>query len=346
MRRQRPADELEREEEPASAAPAPVAVGARRRAPRAAADGRQRRSVADAGALAVHGRAAGAGPKPASAPADYDKARAERDAFVVAGKKGPVTYNPSTRNPDNYYGGFDVAYDPVAQTLQITVKGAIKFLPGMALKSGLAEAKEPSPEAAAAADAINALPRRRRAAEVKKWRWSKDDGPDTDDEKNFLAAFKSIVVSTWQGKHPFHCSKKYWEDLGADTVIDIQITEGDQGAADHMKMNAYKVPPTMAIAKADVTRTDAAKGAFGNTMNAQQLHRAPEELQPARLGHRLRPRHDQPHRGREGDPGHAGRRDARRAGRRHDPGERRHGQGPRCRRCRRGRPASPRSATR
>ena len=50
-------------------------------------------------------------------------------------------------------------------------------------------------------------------------------------------------------------------------MVDIQIAEGDQGAADHMKMNAYKVPPTMAIAKAEVTRTEAAKGAFGNTMN-------------------------------------------------------------------------------
>src|SRR5918994_360792 len=100
----------------------------------------------------------------------------------------------------------------------------------------------------------------------KKGQWSNDGGPDKDDETAFLDAFKSIVVSTWQGKHPCHCSKRYWEDLGADTVIDIQIAEGDQGAADHMKMNAFKVPPTMSIAKADVTRTTKAKGAFGNTL--------------------------------------------------------------------------------
>ncbi len=266
MRRQGLADETELEEAPASATPEPSRSSAAEllALQQTAGNAAVSRMLARWPFMAAPPAAV---TSPASASADYDKARAERDAFVAAGKKGPVTYNPSTRNPDNYYGGFDVAYDPVAQTLQITVKGAIKFLPGMALKSGLAEAKEPSPEAATAADAINALPRRRRAAEVKKWRWSKDDGPDKDDEKDFLAAFKSIVVSTWQGKHPFHCSKKYWEDLGADTVIDIQIAEGDQGAADHMKMNAYKVPPTMAIAKAEVTRTDAAKGAFGNTMN-------------------------------------------------------------------------------
>ena len=148
----------------------------------------------------------------------------------------------------------------------MTVKGAISFLPGMALKAGLAEAKEPSPAARTAADAINALPADKRAAEVAKWRWSKDGGPEPDDEKTFLTTFKSIVTSTWQGKHPFHCSKRYWEDLGADTLIDIQITEGAQGATDHMKVNAYKVPPTMSIASANVDRTDKPKGAFGNTL--------------------------------------------------------------------------------
>ncbi len=205
-------------------------------------------------------------PKPVSAPVDYGQARADRDTFVAAGKKGPITYNPSTRNPDNYYGGFDVTYDPFAQTLQVTVKGAIAFLPGMALKAGLAEAKEPSPAARTARDAINALPAAKRAAEVAKWRWSKDGGPEADDEKTFLATFKSLVTSTWQGKHPFHCSKRYWEDLGADTMIDIQITEGTQAATDHMKVNAYKVPATMSIASANVNRTDKPKGAFGNTL--------------------------------------------------------------------------------
>ncbi len=42
----------------------------------------------------------------------YDDARKERDTFVAAGKKGPQTYNPSTNNAANYYGGFDVEYEP------------------------------------------------------------------------------------------------------------------------------------------------------------------------------------------------------------------------------------------
>ncbi|HZB77697.1 MAG TPA: hypothetical protein VE526_15810 [Solirubrobacteraceae bacterium] len=260
MRRQRTADETGREEERQLAPPEPSWSPAAELLT-------MQQTLGNAAVSRMVARApVTAPPGPTSTSSEYDKARAARDAFVLAGKKGPVTYNPSARNPANYYGGFDVAYDPAAQTLQIIVKGAIKFLPGMALKSGLAEAKEASPEAAAAADAINALPAADRAAEVTKWQWSKDGGPDKDDETAFLDAFKSIVVSTWQGKHPFHCSKRYWEDLGADTVIDIQIAEGDQGAADHMKMNAFKVPPTMSIAKADVTRTTKAKGAFGNTL--------------------------------------------------------------------------------
>src|SRR4051794_5695794 len=39
---------------------------------------------------------------------EYEQARKDRDAIVAAGKNGPQTYNPSTRNPENYYGGFDV----------------------------------------------------------------------------------------------------------------------------------------------------------------------------------------------------------------------------------------------
>src|SRR5689334_15676316 len=111
---------------------------------------------------------------PAGAQAEFDQARKDRDTFIAAGKKGPTTYNPTTNNPANYYGGFDVTYNPAAETLDVKVKSSIKFLPGMALVSGLAVAKEPSADASAAADAINALPAAARAAEVTKWKWSKD----------------------------------------------------------------------------------------------------------------------------------------------------------------------------
>src|SRR4051812_3398343 len=53
---------------------------------------------------------------------EYEQARKDRDAFVAGGKKGPQTYNPTSRNPENYYGGFDVAYDPAVEELAITLK--------------------------------------------------------------------------------------------------------------------------------------------------------------------------------------------------------------------------------
>src|SRR5215203_3463875 len=43
---------------------------------------------------------------PAGAQADFDQARKDRETFIAAGKKGPTTYNPTTNNPANYYGGF------------------------------------------------------------------------------------------------------------------------------------------------------------------------------------------------------------------------------------------------
>src|ERR671911_570108 len=124
MRRQRTADETEREEERAPAAPEPS------RSPAAQLLTLQQ-TLGNAAVSRMVARApVTAPPGPTSASSDYDKARAARDAFVLAGKKGPVTYNPSTRNPANYYGGFDVAYDPAAQTLQILRKGPRQNFPG------------------------------------------------------------------------------------------------------------------------------------------------------------------------------------------------------------------------
>ena len=119
---------MERQREPAAAEPEELRRPAARMPPSTAAGMLTLQRTA--GNAAVSGMLArfpgitlppGLAPKPLSAPVDYSQARADRDAFVQAGKKGPITYNPSTRNPDNYYGGFDVSYDPLAQTLQITV---------------------------------------------------------------------------------------------------------------------------------------------------------------------------------------------------------------------------------
>ena len=214
----------------------------------------------------------------------YDTARKEREQFIAQGKKGPQTYNPSTNNKDNYYGGFDVEYDPAKGAFTVTLKGAVLFVAGMTLDpaTGRAQAVEPSPQTAAAAAAINKLPKAKRPAEVAKWSWSSAGGPDANDEQEFLDNFKSSVQSAWSKKHPFYCTKKYWEDLGAETQVKVEIGKvaaaagkaGDQ----HMLVNAHKVVKGFIGGAADVSRpASGGGGPFGNVMNVTSEDATPRK---------------------------------------------------------------------
>jgi hypothetical protein len=215
----------------------------------------------------------------------YDDARAEREAFVSAGKKGPQTYNPSTNNAANYYGGFDVEYDPAAGELQVTLKGAVNFLAGMTTTpNGRAQAVEPSAQTAAAAAEINRLPRDQRPAEIAKWTWSSAGGPDASDETDLLTNFKSSIEGAWQEKHPFHCTKQYWEDLGATTKINVvvnKVADATGKTADqHMLVNTYKVAQGFVGGNADVSRAGGGgNAAFDNVMNITS-----EDVVPRRDG--------------------------------------------------------------
>jgi hypothetical protein len=203
----------------------------------------------------------------------YDDARKARDAFVAAGKKGPQTYNPSTRNSENYYGGFDVEYDPGKDELLVTLKGGVLFLAGIVLDSaGRAQPAETSAQTAAAAAAINAMPAAGRAAAVLQWQWSTAGGPDANDEQDFLDGFKSSVESAWSKKHPFHVTKEHWQDVGAETTMKVEINKvaaaGGKGATQHMLVNAHKVPKNFVGGAADVSRPTGKTGsAFDNVMN-------------------------------------------------------------------------------
>jgi len=213
----------------------------------------------------------------------YDAARKERDEFVAHGKKGPQAYNPSTNNKANYYGGFDVEYDPGSGALLVTLKGAVLFVAGMSLDAGgRAQAVEPSAQTAAAAAAINRLPKAARAAEVAKWTWSSAGGPDANDEQEFLDGFKSSVEAAWRKKHPFHCTKEYWEDLGAETEINVVVGKvaaaGGKAAGQHMLVNAHKVVKGFVGGAADVSRPTGAGGtAFDNIMNVTSEDAVPRK---------------------------------------------------------------------
>lgn len=217
-------------------------------------------------------------PAPTSSPYNplqegFDAARKERETFIAAGKKGPQIYNPSASNKDNYYGGFDVSYDPATAEMLVNLKGAVLFLAGMSLDpAGRAQAIEPSAQTAAAAATINKLPKAARAAEVAKWTWSSAGGPDSSDETDLLTGFKSSIEAAWSKKHPFHCTKEHWQDLGAETAIKVDVAKvaaaGGKGGDQHMLVNTFKVAKGFIGGAADVSRAGGKGGsAFGNVMN-------------------------------------------------------------------------------
>jgi hypothetical protein len=205
----------------------------------------------------------------------YESARKAKENYVKGGKRGPITYDPSKRNKENYYGGFDVTYDPSPgkQILTIGLRGVTDFQPGIRLRKGRAVAVEPSAETAAAARKINKIKDpAKRAAEVAKWHWSSDGGPDAGDETTFMTKFKSIVETTWRGRHPFVCTRPYWEDLDAFVDIDVNLAKMDAthkaGNPNHLRVRAYKVPAGYIGGGADVHRTSGGKkgGPFSNLM--------------------------------------------------------------------------------
>jgi hypothetical protein len=203
--------------------------------------------------------------------AAYEAARTAKQAFVDGGKRGPITYDPSTRNKANYYGGFDVEYDPKEQEMFVTLRGVVDFRAGLAMQGSRAVAREGSKRAREAADKINKdFKAADRPAEVTKWQWSKKGGPDAGDETKFMTDFEQSVGLHWSYEHGFVCTREYWEDLGASVDVTVDLDEMDAthkpGKPYHMTMVVFKVPAGFE-GEAHVDRAGGAKGgAFANTL--------------------------------------------------------------------------------
>lgn len=224
--------------------------------------------------------------------AEYLQQRTLRDEYVKAGKKGPVTYDPSKRNKDNYYGGFDVEYDPEKQVLTIRLKAVADFQAGIILKDGRAVANEPSAETQSEVDNINGLPAAGRPSAIEDYQW---ETKTVGDKSAFMTDFKRVVEDAWDGKHAFHCTKTYWQDLGAHVDIDVDMVEMDAahqpGSPYHMKALVYKVPDYHGGGQANVNRavTGGTKkkdaGAFSNvmTMSSLKAQERKDELLKRRL---------------------------------------------------------------
>jgi hypothetical protein len=161
----------------------------------------------------------------------YNQGREERDTWIAGGVRGPTDHVPSTGR-----GGFEGSYDPAGQELVIELRGGVDFRDGMSIYLGTwVVANQPgNGPAAAAATAINALPRDQRAAAMAPWVW--DDGAKT----TFLSEFESSIEGAWSAKHRFHCSKELWTDLGAAVDVRVVVRDGAQSSGEHMNVVSYK----------------------------------------------------------------------------------------------------------
>jgi hypothetical protein len=163
--------------------------------------------------------------------AAYDRARHERESWLGEGVRGPEDFQSSAGR-----GGFQVAYVPDYMAMNATLKGGVEFTDGIGLFMGVhAYANQPSPAVAAAVQAINMAPLDQRAALVAPWRW-------TDAEKQaFLRDFETAVRSVWHRDFEFHCSKPFWEDVGAVVNVIVDVHSGANASDDHMRLTSYKV---------------------------------------------------------------------------------------------------------
>jgi hypothetical protein len=183
----------------------------------------------------------------------YDAARDARRDWVADGLRGPEDFRSSTGR-----GGFNVSYSPAAQELSIRLNGAVDFEDGIELYMGMfASANQPTAPVQAAATAINRLPRAQRAAAVAAWAWQGAD------KASFLQDFGSAVVSAWAGRYEFHCTRHFWEDLGATVSVEVDVHEGSKGDEDHMKLTTYKIAANAAAGGVGVVSSSSA-GFFDN----------------------------------------------------------------------------------
>ena len=123
----------------------------------------------------------------------------------------------------------------------IELHGGVEFKDGLDIWLGrFVVAQQPdSAPAAAAAQAINALPVAERRAAMAPWLWN------AAGKTTFLAEFESSIEEAWRSKHQFHCSKEFWTDLGSTVDVRVVVHEGEQGSGDHLKITSYKESDTV-----------------------------------------------------------------------------------------------------
>jgi hypothetical protein len=92
-----------------------------------------------------------------------------------------------------------------------------------------------------------------------------------------MTKFKEAVETAWRGRHPFVCTREYWEDLDAFVDIDVNLVKMDAahqpGSPYHLRTLVYKVPSDYIGGGADVHRTAGGTkgGPYANLMTVTSV---------------------------------------------------------------------------
>ena len=168
---------------------------------------------------------------------DIRECEEEKDALEDKEDFLDGSYGPEDLRPPTGLGGFGAAYDPRAEVFTISLRGGVTFTDGLSIDAAgnVTAAAGAHPNAGAAATQIMSLPVEQRAAAVAPWQWG-------GDKATWLAGFESAIESAWGAQHEFHCTRRYWEDIGAQVEVEVTVHEGAKADDEHMSLTVFKVP--------------------------------------------------------------------------------------------------------
>lgn len=162
---------------------------------------------------------------------EYESARARLHQWIEQGARGPKHVQAPTG-----IGGFQVLYDPRTGTEFVRISAAIDFVDTIVMKDGKAVAMHEK-----AIDITKQINRKikdekKKEAAIAEWQWGDND------QRAFEKKLKQVVEEFWGFSTVFHCTRRFWEDLGARPVLDIAVHPGKKGPEDHLSITVYKVP--------------------------------------------------------------------------------------------------------
>ena len=164
----------------------------------------------------------------------YERAMTEREAFVNQ------LWLKEKHRPSTGSGKFDVLFDPAAGRLTIVVRCKFWFEDGDAAAWEGDEEAGPDPHLWGPSEILQ---------------WKKD--------------FKERVSNHWSGKHTFHCTRDWWEDLTATVRVRFIETEEEDA---YYVLNVLKIPDMGDTRKSRVKRPSKKHGTPGQaTLDSQDL---------------------------------------------------------------------------